>query len=63
MRHVFLYSVVYLFSYHEKAINALCKPKMETGRVEHLRPTGQAGQKTGQILLSCNYNTPKHQSK
>ena len=33
------------------------------GRVEIFRPAGKAGQKTGQILLSCNQNTPKHQPK
>ena len=27
-------------------------PEKETGRVEILRPAGQAGWKTGQILLS-----------
>ena len=27
---------------------------METGRVEILRPAGQAGWNTDQILLSCN---------
>ena len=28
--------------------------EMETGRIEILRPAGQAGWNTGQILLSCN---------
>ena len=36
----------------------MCNPEMETGRVagqvEILRPAGQAGWNTGQILLSCN---------
>ena len=33
------------------------------GQVEILRPAGQAGRNTGQILLSCNQKTSKHQPK
>ena len=34
-----------------------------TGRVEILRPAGQAGWKTDQILLYGNQKTYKHQPK
>ena len=34
-----------------------------TGRVKILRPAGQAGWNTGQILLSCNLKTSKYQPK
>ena len=40
--------------YQGFAIIKLPVPEMETGRVEILRPAGQAGGNTGQVLLSCN---------
>ena len=56
-----------------------CKPEMETGRVdwhrsgrpagrvagrvEILRPAGQAGWKTSRIFLSGNQKSSKHQPK
>ena len=37
--------------YKVKSVAAVAQ--METGRVEILRPAGQAGQKNGKIFLSC----------
>ena len=47
----------------DKPLIIAAQVRIPAGRVEILRQAGEAGWNTGQILLSGNQKTSKHQSK